>query len=584
MSQLPDLTPYGYEVLKILNSNRNARRDTYQAIEIETQKIVVIKQFSFKKTDGDWEAFKQIDREIEALQELDHPKIPHYLRSFDSDDGMCLVQEYLDAPPLSAISSFSPEAIKEIALQLLEILIYLQNRVPTIIHRDLKLENVLYNQVHNQVYLVDFGLARLGGGQVTALSSIVAGTTGFMPPEQMLGQPLTEASDLYGLGATLICLLTGKKSTQISELVNYDFRINYHHLVKKYSLRFIAWLDQMVEPDEKKRFRNAEIAYKALQPLDVIRVPELKLSHSELILVGHKVNEKIRQTIAISNDIPETLLEGKWSVAPHKNDPPHTPDSHSWIQFLPFVFKGNQVICEVIVDTSQLQADRYFERKLILETNATIAKYSLLLKVKTAPIKNHAAKPPYLFLALSFLVLTIIFSLLIQVVLRVNIEAVLNYDSNLILVFFKFLASIFYFIALACLLDDKNRPIALISIILAIMLTLNNMITITLGIIIICILLLTLLTLSYLALEKIINKSFINSKYQKRDIFIYCLLLIAISFLIGVGIVIGVNLYVIGALVATGLPLTAMLIYPQIQKAKIKAQYRRSESKKLIQS
>ena len=107
--------------------------------------------------------------------------------------------------------------MREVAAALLQVLVYLQQQVPPIIHRDLKPENILVDQ-NRQVYLVDFGLARIEGDDLAA-SSIVKGTLGFMAPEQMFNRPLTPASDLYGLGATLICLLSRTPSTAIGQLV-----------------------------------------------------------------------------------------------------------------------------------------------------------------------------------------------------------------------------------------------------------------------------------------------------------------------------------------------------------------------------
>jgi serine/threonine protein kinase len=225
---------YGYQILENLSHNYQEGRLTYKAINIASGELVIIKQFRFV-TGVDWSAHKQVEREIEVLKSLNHGGIPRYLSSFDLEDGFCLVQEYKEAIDLSHSRSFTTEEIKEITIQLLEILIYLQNRNPLIVHRDIKPENILVdipsqsplkNGREIKVYLVDFGLARIGG-EITALSSMVAGTTGFMPPEQLLNKSLTAASDLYGLGATLICLLTEMKSTELGELVDYKFRINY---------------------------------------------------------------------------------------------------------------------------------------------------------------------------------------------------------------------------------------------------------------------------------------------------------------------------------------------------------------------
>jgi serine/threonine protein kinase len=399
MSNLPNFDRQGYQVIQKLGSNYQGGRITYKAINLNTQQPVVIKQFRFATGSSDWSGNKAVEREIQVLRSLNHPGIPRYLDSFDPGDGICLVQEYKNAQPLSAPRSFDPDEIKCIAVSVLEILVYLQNRIPPVIHRDIKPENVLVDDRLN-VYLVDFGFARIGGGEVAALSSMVAGTTGFMPPEQLLNRPLTEASDLYGLAATLICLLTGTKSTEITNLIDSSFRINFKHLVPKLSLRFIGWLEKMVQPNFNDRFANAEAALEALKPLYVIRLPDVQLSQSSLEFKASRLGEKLIQTITVNNPIPETTLEGRWEVAPHESDPPHTPEDHAWIQIALARFASNSAECRITVDTSQLMADKTYERQILLHTNSQTETYTLPLQVQTSAIPITTRKPPYLYLAL----------------------------------------------------------------------------------------------------------------------------------------------------------------------------------------
>ena len=118
-------------------------------------------------------------------------------------------------------------------------------------------------------YLVDFGFARIRGGEM-ALSSVVAGTLGFMPPEEQFGRPLTEASDLYSLGAMLICLLTGTRSVDIGTLIDDDYRFDLKKLVPQLSASFISWLEKMVAPNVKQRFDNATVALEALKSNRVV--------------------------------------------------------------------------------------------------------------------------------------------------------------------------------------------------------------------------------------------------------------------------------------------------------------------------
>lgn len=157
--------------------------------------------------------------------------------------------------------------MKQIAISVLEILVYLQNFQPPIIHRDIKPENILVDE-NLQVYLVDFGLARLRGGELS-LSSIAAGTPGFMPPEEMFNRPLSNASDLYSLGATLICLLTGTKSVEVDRLLDEDYRFKFQYLVPNLHLSFAKWLTKMVELHPKRRYENAVLALRELKGVPV---------------------------------------------------------------------------------------------------------------------------------------------------------------------------------------------------------------------------------------------------------------------------------------------------------------------------
>ncbi|MCX7595847.1 MAG: serine/threonine protein kinase [Fischerella sp.] len=297
MNSKPDYSEHGYKIIKELGCNRQGGRVTWLASSIATDKQVVIKQYSFAQIDSCWSGFKAHQREIEILQKLNHPKIPKYLGAFPTLNGFCLIQEYIDAPSLAVSRTFEPEEIKQIAIQFLEILVYLQSCIPCIIHRDIKPENILVDTELN-VFLIDFGFARIGSQEVSG-SSVFVGTPGFIPPEQLL-KPTT-ATDLYALGVTLVCLLTKTKSTEIQNLFDED---------DLYQIRFLDWLEMMVQPRLKDRFANAKQALDALIPLDITRCPQVKFSHQIQDFEATCLGEKIKQTITIENLIPDTSLEG----------------------------------------------------------------------------------------------------------------------------------------------------------------------------------------------------------------------------------------------------------------------------------
>ncbi|MDJ0694686.1 pentapeptide repeat-containing protein [Mastigocoleus sp. MO_188.B34] len=255
----------GYEVTQEVGCNREGGRITYIGKTVTSGTDVIIKEFRFVQKDSNWSGFKAYQHEIELLKQLNHPRIPRYLDSFETPEGFCLVQEYRNASSLEEKHSFTIEEIKKIAISVLEILVYLQELNPPIIHRDIKPENILVDEQCN-AYLVDFGFARLQNEKVP-LSGILVGTPGFMAPESICGYTLTQASDLYSLGVTLICLLSNTPSLEIGKLMDSNYRFDIEKLLPKITNKFARWLTKMVEQNVERRYPNAA---KALQEINSI--------------------------------------------------------------------------------------------------------------------------------------------------------------------------------------------------------------------------------------------------------------------------------------------------------------------------
>ena len=286
MNDFPNLTTYGYQIIEELGRNREGGRITWKAIAKDAgkpsrEKVVVIKQFCFATFGSSWSGYKAYQREIELLQQLDHPGIPRYLGSVETDNGFCLIQEYIDALALQDKKSLNLAEIRIIMTKVLEILVYLQQQTPPIIHCDLKPANILVDDRLN-VYLVDFGFASPGNRE-TAGSSVFKGTPGFIPPEQAIApQP---ASDLYSLGVTIICLLTGKTALDLQQAVTKDhpYQLKFKPLLPHLNQKFIRWLEKMVQPKLRDRFANATEALTALQSLDLTPESTTNISLSSLL-------------------------------------------------------------------------------------------------------------------------------------------------------------------------------------------------------------------------------------------------------------------------------------------------------------
>lgn len=255
-----------YQIQSLLG--RQTGRRTFLAKDLQTGSTVVIKLLLFAP-DFTWEDLKLFEREAAVLRSLNHPAIPQYLNDFEIETelgkGFALVQTYIEARSLQdwiqSGRTFSEEELSAIAKDLLSILDYLHSRQPPVVHRDLKPSNILLgNRTGNhpgQVYLIDFGSVQ------TALSygtRTIVGTYGYMPPEQFGGQTVP-ASDLYALGATLICLATGQNPDQlpVREMrILFDDRVSLNP-------DLIDWLKWLTEPSLDRRLQSAKQALEALE-------------------------------------------------------------------------------------------------------------------------------------------------------------------------------------------------------------------------------------------------------------------------------------------------------------------------------
>lgn len=159
----------------------------------------------------------RFEREALATSRLTSPNT---VRVFDfgaSDDGYSYIaMEYLAGADLQQlIRERGPlPAERAVALAIQACRSLAEAHAAGIIHRDIKPANLFATRSgdeHDILKVLDFGIARLvaGGGDATATQS-VRGTPAYMAPECWSGADADARSDVYALGATLYCLLTGK--------------------------------------------------------------------------------------------------------------------------------------------------------------------------------------------------------------------------------------------------------------------------------------------------------------------------------------------------------------------------------------
>src|SRR5947209_5640237 len=159
---------------------------------------------------------KAFEREARLLNHLRHPALPRVSDHFMEDEGQFLVMEYIAGDDLSEKlkkrgGAFPASEVLNWADQLLDALDYLHTQEPTVIHRDIKPQNLKLTP-RNAIVLLDFGLAKGTPMQtkVTATGSVFGYSRHYAPLEQIQGVGTDPRSDIYSLGATVYHLMTGE--------------------------------------------------------------------------------------------------------------------------------------------------------------------------------------------------------------------------------------------------------------------------------------------------------------------------------------------------------------------------------------
>lgn len=284
---VPDFNSYGYQVSKLLNTSSNGSILVWQAEAVSKQKNplrVVIKQFCFAQDDSSWAEYQAYQKEIPLLQSLDHPGIPKFITSFETKTSFCFVREYLPGKSLTSYQDLTTNDIVKIALKSLEILVYLQQQEPPILHLNITPDNLLVDQDKN-VYLSGFSLMQNNSCRVDP-QLIKTENALFIAPEQWQSPGL--ATDLYSLGSTLEEVILHQLSSRLisqpslipeSTIVDKEDNENIPSTIELQKLvllqtdlqdfeidsDFQNWLATMTEPEAFDRYADAATALEELK-------------------------------------------------------------------------------------------------------------------------------------------------------------------------------------------------------------------------------------------------------------------------------------------------------------------------------
>ena len=322
-----------YQIIESLDRGGFGQTFLAQDTKRPGNPICVVKQLkpSFYDLELLNKARELFNREAETLQKLgEHEQIPRLLAYFEENQEFYLIQEYILGNTLDreliTDRPLTEDQVIIIVQELLEILDFVHNQ--NVIHRDIKPSNIIRRKRDHKLVLIDFGAVKRVTSEVQD-RTIVIGTPGYIPIEQLSGQP-NFGSDIYAVGIIGIQALTGiKPQPYVGGGFPTDAEQNV--LWQQYasaSDHFAAILTKMLRYDCRERYQSAWEALQDIQNVEnscntpatlIDQKPEQKISTQKTSEERAKLFKKILtysflSAVIIAVPISIRLLSGGFST------------------------------------------------------------------------------------------------------------------------------------------------------------------------------------------------------------------------------------------------------------------------------
>jgi len=195
-----------WEVLEVLGTGTFAR--VVLGAHVNTHERVAIK-IMYKELMRPNDR-QRATREIEILKKLNHPNITKLHGVVATKRRFCMIMEYMDVGNLAKYledrKRLTEQEAKYLFRQLVDAVRYCHSQ--NVIHRDLKLSNILLNGDKTAVKLIDFGLSNYM--MTGTLHNTFCGTPAFAPPEILMSQKyIGPEIDVWSLGVVLYAMIAG---------------------------------------------------------------------------------------------------------------------------------------------------------------------------------------------------------------------------------------------------------------------------------------------------------------------------------------------------------------------------------------
>ena len=257
---------------------RGAMGVVYLGKDPKIARTVAIKTLSYQAfDDGLLQDLKErFFREAEAAGRLNHPAIVTVYDVGEEADLAYIAMDCAKGRPLSEFGKpgrlLPLPRVLDIVARVAEALAYAHSQ--KIVHRDIKPGNIIFNPDTGDIKITDFGIAKISDDSRTRTGAVM-GSPLYMSPEQLKGQKVTGASDIYSLGVTLYKLVSGETPYQGDTLANLTYQIlnkrprSVRELNAELPNGVVRLINKAIQREPDKRFASAAAMAEAVRRLAV---------------------------------------------------------------------------------------------------------------------------------------------------------------------------------------------------------------------------------------------------------------------------------------------------------------------------
>ena len=237
--------------------------EVYKALHTKLDRAVAIKVLSSEYTENA-SMRKRFLNEARLQAKFTHPNVVNILNFFEIQNRAFLVMEYIEGETLEDLlytrGILPIEEALSISYSVLNALIFMHSK--GVIHRDIKPSNIMFTR-QGEVKVTDFGIAKSINDKIKYTKTGLLGSVIYVSPEQILGEDVSQCTDIYSFGITLYRMLTGKSpfkgETEYTILKSHleDKPIppnNYNSVISKSLNKMIL---KAISKDSNKRYSSA---------------------------------------------------------------------------------------------------------------------------------------------------------------------------------------------------------------------------------------------------------------------------------------------------------------------------------------